>query len=619
MEKIIKKEYLINKSIKVISINDIVNNLDKISISCIQLNQKQVLSGTNVKVIYEKTDYEHPIVLKSYDFTDDLELFINLDWYIDNIEVVNKLIEQIILNSKNKSFDIGNSCLINSNIIDCLCKNNFIMEVELDKYSENGYILSQDDYLKFKNSNVKKVNSKGVSEELKENFDPIIGYNDRFLISYYKYNDLASDIEKNIYLNKILSEEELNNFKYLSNKKTIKLQEENITNFSIICEKLKSLGKNNKVVLDIKNKNEFNSFIFSQDISYENLFVCVNNYDIPIKKYLILEKLLYTIIEPVKNLSSFEKYIYAYNISKRYKRYNENKDNKNESRNLYDLLENEYMVCVGFSSLFGDLLDKLEIPNQELGISVDTSYDNITNEEEIKPEEKIINYAGHSRRRIYLTDEKYGIDGIYIADPTWDNDLENDYYNHLIMTDNEVTKARRFIKMNLYNVHELFNIGSIEEFYSKINFLLDKGKTLKWLGHQDIKSIVKDIIDNIKVLDNNYYNELKSKYNCTFTSSYDYPNDVTELLADIGKYLVNHVNKEISGNTIMKAVEEVYRKCNIFPEEQIEFELEKTKQLNKDRQEKCFPPRHKYYKDGNVEYDIEWYNKFDIDCNEKVI
>ena len=47
--------------------------------------------------------------------------------------------------------------------------------------------------------------------------------------------------------------------------------------------------------------------------------------------------------------------------AKKYKEYKENNDKKEQSRNLYDILDGEYMVCVGYATLLGDLLNKLGI------------------------------------------------------------------------------------------------------------------------------------------------------------------------------------------------------------------------------------------------------------------
>lgn len=87
------------------------------------------------------------------------------------------------------------------------------------------------------------------------------------------------------------------------------------------------------------------------------------------------EKKLWQLVGNTKNLSPFEKFIYDYNTTKKYKQYRENKEAPSASRNLYSILDNEYMVCVGYSNLLGDLLDKEDIPSIDHGVSVDISYD----------------------------------------------------------------------------------------------------------------------------------------------------------------------------------------------------------------------------------------------------
>jgi len=42
--------------------------------------------------------------------------------------------------------------------------------------------------------------------------------------------------------------------------------------------------------------------------------------------------------------------------------------------------------------------------------------------------------VGHGRNIIYIKDDKYNIDGIYLADATWDNYLEHEIYVHALMT-----------------------------------------------------------------------------------------------------------------------------------------------------------------------------------------
>lgn len=123
-------------------------------------------------------------------------------------------------------------------------------------------------------------------------------------------------------------------------------------------------------------------------------------------------------IEPARNISNFEKYIYAYNITKQFKICRENKEDISQSRNLYSILTNEYMLCVGFSNLLGDLLNKLDVPNMKLSISVDQSYDNVKKDVDYVDTKTITNRAGHARRYVHLVDEKYGLNGFYVSDPT---------------------------------------------------------------------------------------------------------------------------------------------------------------------------------------------------------
>ena len=59
-----------------------------------------------------------------------------------------------------------------------------------------------------------------------------------------------------------------------------------------------------------------------------------------------------------------------------FKEYKECEKDKSEARNLYKILDNEYMVCVGYAKLLSDLLSKLNINNTTLGITIDVSYEN---------------------------------------------------------------------------------------------------------------------------------------------------------------------------------------------------------------------------------------------------
>ena len=129
------------------------------------------------------------------------------------------------------------------------------------------------------------------------------------------------------------------------------------------------------------------------------------------------------IVSEIKSssLSPYEKYIAVYNIVKSFKEYrfylNNEKIDKlisDQSRNPYLVLINQYIVCAGYSSLLHFLLKKIDIPSHEwiLNVSDKSEAANMSNSE---------NNEAHARLYVNIVDEKYGINGYYMCDPTFDN------------------------------------------------------------------------------------------------------------------------------------------------------------------------------------------------------
>ncbi len=112
-------------------------------------------------------------------------------------------------------------------------------------------------------------------------------------------------------------------------------------------------------------------------------------------------------------LSPLEKVTMAYDIVKShyYKEYNIKHTGK--SRDITAMVNNDYIVCRGYVNLFNRLL-------REIGI--DASFLDLS----LKSGSKVV--AEHSRSIIYLTDEKYGIDGYFVFDPTFDSADKEHYY-----------------------------------------------------------------------------------------------------------------------------------------------------------------------------------------------
>lgn len=600
--ELIKNLYEQTDKYQSVTSEEIVSNLSKYNITEIELKKEEILRFQEDILKYIYTTETNPFLIGKQGNV----LYINPDYYLKNKEQVEELLTKIISSTQEKSFVIDSNALITKNILKSISSNPNLEEIELARYAQENYLLTEEDYNILKQSNLKKINTSGVSEELKDNFDSLISYNvDRFLISYNKYSDLSKE---QIYLNEKITKEDIENLKYLTNNKTkIIIEEENIEDAIVITTRLKELGKENHVVIDINNKELVTPKILS-NTNYLNGYTDIRiGLDIiPIKEYLRLEKILYQMVEPACNLSPFERYIYAYNVVKQYKQYKENEKNKSASRNLYAILENEYMVCVGYSHMLEDLLNKSGIKSIYRSMGVDDSYDKKDEKEVVK-----INWNGHARRLVYINDPKYGIDGFYVADPTWDNDLKNDLYNHLLLTNEEETETKRynFLPTSVFSSSiELMNIQSIEEFYQKINFYLDRNP------ESNLKNLISNSIDDIRKLDNNFMKKLEEKYPEIQDFFNPWPNE-KEILYEIGEYLLTKVNKPVSGQTIMSAVSEVYQKAYHLEGEELQNKLKETIEINNQRQHIQFPKREKIDEYGNKIELPGISNKFNIDTN----
>lgn len=589
-----------------VTLEEIVSNLSKYNIAEIKLKKEEFfrIQEYIVKEIY--TTETNPFLIGKQLFAEGNVLYINPDYYLKNKSQIEELLTKIISSTQEKSFAIGSNALITKNILKSISSNPNLEEIELASYAQENYLLTEEDYNILKQSKLKKIKTSGVSEELKDNFDSLISYNvDRPLIGYSRYSDLSKE---QIYLNGKVTKEDIENLKYLTNNKTkIIIEEENIEDAIVITTRLKELGKENHVVIDINNKELVTPKILS-NTNYLNGYTDIRiGLDIiPIKEYLRLEKILYQMIEPACNLSPFERYIYDYNVVKQYKQYKENEKNKDASRNLYAILENEYMVCVGYSRMLEDLLNKSGIKSIYRSIGVDDSYDKKDEKEVVK-----INWNGHARRFVYINDPKYGINGFYVADPTWDNDLKNDLYNHLLLTNEEETETKRynFLPTSVATSSiELMNIQSIEEFYQKINFYLDRDPK------STLKDILTDLVQHLKKLSPEFIETLKKQYPEMEKSFMNWPNE-KEILYQIGEFLLTKVNKPVSGETIMSAISEVYQKAYHLEGEELQNKLKETIEINNERQHIYFPKREKIDEDGNKIELPGISNKFDIDTS----
>lgn len=252
-----------------------------------------------------------------------------------------------------------------------------------------------------------------------------------------------------------------------------------------------------------------------------------------------MNKLLDLFVSDIKtsNLTPFEKYIAVYNIVKSFKKYRIFEDNEfkdfiynDESRSVYLILNNLYMVCDGYSKLLETLLERVGIENISL--------------ESVK--------LNHALNYVNLVDDKYGINGFYICDVTNDNELDmmmdRGYSNiHILTKDN---KYKRKTEENIDYIFDM-NVEQIYQFiYNPINF--------------------KKVLDVFYKLDNNFYNIIKDR-------------EVSvELAKEIYGYLENKIDKPINCINDVNAILEVKQFIigRTYTKEEYEFEKNKLLTLN---------------------------------------
>lgn len=597
-----KEGYIkVNKS----NLSTILNGVNIIGINLYGYDLFKSKNGM-IKMTY--TDFNNPIVV-SKDSFNGFRLNINPEYYLGHKSECQNVINYVISNCKEKSFNLFHKGLLNDETIKSLCENKDIEKISVEKYSSNPYILTVDDYKIFKKYN-KKVDTNEICDELKDVFDDTIVFNsNKRLISFYKYDDLINISE--LHINQKLNEEELKYIKFINKNAKIVIDIDDYETVFEIINLIEKNNGNNSYSIEVNDKEKFNEYVLKNNIVGKNIQVNTATFDdVNLDEYLNFERILYQMVEPARNLSNFEKYIYAYNITKQFKIYRENKEDLSQSRNLYSILTNEYMVCVGFSNLLGDLLNKLGVPNMKLSISVDQSYDNVKNNVDYVDTKTITNKAGHARRYVHLVDEKYGLNGFYVSDPTWDNDLQNDYYNHSVMTDKESNMSSRYQWSNKYDI---FDINNINDYYDKVKNEFNK------MNYKDFCIYFKNIIEEVSKLDGEFYNKLKSKYDFISEVGSKWPDSITELVNDFGVYLLNKVNKVIDGKTLFECIRNIYIHSYGYDENSVDEVLKSVIEYNKDRQQIVFPVRKKINNDGTSEIVMNENNKFDFEFSGKIL
>ena len=494
----------------------------------------------NIYLTY--TDNNHQVAISTNDYYDTV---IHPEFFKKHKQEIIKAFNKNIKNSKETYFSL-NANLFNDELFDYLITNRqdatlYLKDIELTEEQ-----LKKIDNL-FMNITLEKKN---IKQKIRS----------KYAFDYKTPNELKNLNKLSIYLNNLI-QEKFENLRFLPDNAIIDImicdynhnysEEEILTLMSEKLDILDNLNKKFIVKIPVDKRNIFQKLFKT---NYNNLDLIIKNdlYEYPYQQYLDEEKKLDGMIEPIKkaNLSPLEKYIAVYNIVKNFKPYKENTENPEYSRYLRYILDNDYMVCAGYANLLEVLLDKVGINTQHLSVSVDTSY-----KKGFTLEEKPVEYGGHARVIVNLDDDKYNIHGLYMSDPTWDNNLENSYLNHAIMTFDKMQISDILFKYNTYS-NIILDIHNFQEFNDQVNFLLKRklnkdsiltqNKTFKEKLLYTYKDITTSVIDSFECDPNSqkFYQALK---NC------QEENDYINLLTKIGHYLVTRINQPIQDETILQA------------------------------------------------------------------
>ena len=528
-------------------------------------------SGKNQKgeFIIRYNDDEHVISYLERVLDEENILSFDRKYYLQNKEAIDEQLFRILSTTKSDHIILADD-FIREDFIRAISKNSNIKAIYLSS-NDGKYTLTKEIYDIIVDSSIETIYSADAAPEIRDIFNGKIYCNDsRCLIYNYTYSSLSKC--DRFLIDTPLSDEEIINLKYL--KKGCEVEFVGVTDYDNVLKVINYLEENRDIKINIKlrpikgrsYKNDFNAFIDKHpELIDKNITVIMPNNDEKhdskylIKDYYNYEKRLYDLIKDAYDLSPFEKDLFAYSVVTRYKQYKENPEDTWAARDLYRILDGEYMVCVGYAEMLRDLLDKLGIESDLITLGVVNEFSKVSLDAEVTPEGMEVGREEHMRLMVHLVDPKYGIDGIFYADPTWDNVMEINTYNYSLMTQEEFLRIYRSSFYSREKIGEVFFSKTIDEFYTKANFWMtsnikkiDKeysAATKKEYTHA-ISELFLEYIEKLKEFDENEYNNVILLFGNLKNAKF-VPSNMKYFEKREMEYLKSHYNPELE-NTLYR-------------------------------------------------------------------
>ena len=249
-------------------------------------------------------------------------------------------------------------------------------------------------------------------------------------------------------------------------------------------------------------------------------------------------------------LSPMETIMYVYDqVRNRVYTFENEDESCFKSRDLSEVMFGDKIVCAGYANLFNGLLHYIGIENFVVNLI-----------DEDNPQ------IGHARNVIYVKDDKYGIDGVYYFDPTWDSKRKNET-NEYLYRYTYFAKTRKFMDdNNPYNLEDsIFSTYSVD-MDKKIKKIIEEGKYERLKPYTKSLNYMSHLVTNSSLINPMHVFPISPMYGQF---------DKEEFLTKFGE-VFSKFNKEIPAETMLKVFNNV-RKIEYYQNpEHYPYSLEDT-------------------------------------------